>query len=178
MTNEEMIKILTIMGRNYTDFKKRMDNKTEAVELIKLWHECFKDLPYALVVNAVKKTLLTCKYVPTIAEVRENCLSLIDKPVDVSDLWIEAHKMLSNGIYMTAEQFETYPIECQKFFGNTMLLRQMSSDENINLDVVRSNFYKRVETTQIRDKKDNLLPQNLKLGAMIGNLTDKFKLGE
>lgn len=178
MTIQEMTKILTLFGRNYTDFKRRMEDKDEALELTKLWHECFKDLPYALVVNAVKKTLLTCKYVPTIAEVRENCLSLIEKPKDVSDLWIEAHKMLSNGIYMTTEQFETYPIECQKFFGNIVLLKQMSSDENINLDVVRSNFYKRAETTQIRDKKDNLLPNNLKLGAMIGNLTDKFKLGE
>lgn len=178
ITKSDIIKILKLITDNYEKFEQKLNDKDRSNVIIETWHSCFKDVPYEVLISAVKKTLLTCKYTPTIAEVRENCASLVEEKKDMSELWLQAYKMLSNGIYMTQEQFETYPKECKKFFGNTTLLREMSIDEKLNLDVVRSNFYKRVEQMQKREHEERLLPQNLKLGAMIGKLANKMSLGE
>lgn len=178
MTESDMIKILKLIADNYEKFDEKLKDKERCNIIIKTWYSCFKDMPYEVVISAVKKTLLTCKYTPTIAEIRENCTSLVEQKIDMNDLWLEAYNMLKKGIYMTQAEFDNYPYECKKFFGSPYLLKQMSSDENINLDVVRSNFYKRVSELQKRQHEEKLLPQNLQVGAMVSNIANKLSIGE
>lgn len=169
MTMEETTKVLALFGKNYTDFKKRMENKEEAKELISLWNECFKDLPYELVLSGVKKTLLISKYVPTIAEVRENCFSLVDKKEEAIDYWNEAYKMISNGSYMTEEQFEQHSEICKRYFGSLNRLREKSRTEDLNLEVEQSLFNKTAELMLQNKKQEKMIPNNIqfKLKEMI-----------
>ena len=68
MNRAETIQVITILAGNYDSIANK--DKSQKEIMIATWYECLKDLDYKLVELAVKKTIITSPYPPTIHENR------------------------------------------------------------------------------------------------------------
>ena len=86
MTQEETIKILTILKAAYPNSYKGM-TKEEANGTVAIWTMQFSNMPADIVLMAVNKLISTSQFPPTISEVKKK----------ISNLHWEAYDMLSMG---------------------------------------------------------------------------------
>lgn len=175
MNRQETIQAITLLAGNYNSIAEK--DKTQKDLMIATWQECLGDLDYKLVLQAIKKTIINNPYPPTIHEIRKNAIEMINPTTQKTaiEAWNEAIKMISNGIYMTQEQFETHSPEVKKFFGSVNQVKQLAmvDSETINT-VTKGQFLKQYEVIIQREKEQKLLPQQMQ--QMIGNLANKFAL--
>lgn len=177
MTKQETIQVLTLLAGNYESFSKRTETE-EQVEIMKnTWQECLGDLDYRLVLEAVKKTMITSPYPPTIADIRKNAIEMI-KPTTLKtaiESWNEAYSMICRGLYMTQEQFEMASPEVKKFFGNVRQVKELAQTDIATVNsVTKGQFLKQYEVIVNREKEQKLLPQNMK--NFIAQLTEKMSV--
>ena len=118
MKKSEMVQIITLLAGNYESIANKSQVQREM--MLNTWQECLGDLDYKLVLQAVKKTIISSPYPPTIHEIRKNAIE-ISKPTTQKtaiEAWDEALRMISNGLYMTDEQFNQ---AFDKFFTGVLL---------------------------------------------------------
>lgn len=177
MSRTEMVQIITLLAGNYETIANKSQQQKEL--MLNTWYECLGDLDYKLVLQAVKKTIIESPYPPTIHEVRKNAIEFVNPTTQKTGIeaWNEAIKMISNGLYMTEEQFNNYSPEVKRFFGSVNQVRQvaMVDMETINT-VTKGQFLKQYDILVQRDKEEKLLPAPMK--EMIEGLANKFALPE
>lgn len=162
MDRVETIQVIALLAGNYDSIAKK--DKTQKELMINTWESCLGDLDYQLVLQAVKRTLMTSVYPPTIAEIRKNAIEIINPstPKTAIEAWNEAYGMICNGIYMTQEEFDRHSPEVKKFFGN---VRQVKEQAQVDTDIVNSvtkgQFLKQYEVIVEREKQQKLLPQSM-----------------
>lgn len=160
MNRVETIQVITLLAGNYDSIAKK--DKTQKELMIATWLECLGDLDYQIVLNAVKKTIILSPYPPTIHDIRKNAIETITSTKsNALTEWDECYKMICNGNYMTQEEFNSHSEICKKFLGSITQLRAYSSNEDFNMDVVRSNFLKQYEILVAREQEQKLLPQQM-----------------
>lgn len=160
MNKLETIQVITLLAGNYDSIAKK--DKSQKELMIATWQECLGDLDYQVVLNAVKKSIIDSPYPPTIHDIRKNAIEMINPTRDNAlEDWNECYKMICNGNYMTQEEFDAHSEVCKKFLGSMTQLRAYSSNEEFNMDVVRSNFLKQYEILKQRERQQKLLPQQL-----------------
>ena len=176
MNKTETTQIITLLAGNYDSIAKK--DATQKQLMISTWQECLGDLDYRLVLQAVKKTIIESPYPPTIHDIRKNAIELVNPTTQRTaiEAWNEAYKMICSGAYMTQEEFEQHSEEAQRFFGSVGQLRAYATNEDFNMDVVRSNFLKQYELIISQEKSQKLLPQ--KMQDMIGQLSNKMSIKE
>lgn len=174
MTREETIQVITLLAGNYDSIAKK--DKTQKQLMINTWLECLGDLDYKIVLQAVKKTIISSPYPPTIHDVRKNAIEIVNPSTAKTGIedWDECYKMICNGSYMTQEQFDSHSEVCKRFLGSLSQLRAYAQNVDFNMDVVRSNFLKQHEIIINREKERNLLPMQMQ--EFIGQLSDKMSL--
>lgn len=177
MSRTEMVQIITLLAGNYETIANKSQQQKEL--MLNTWYECLGDLDYKLVLQAVKKTITESPYPPTIHEVRKNAIEFVNPTTQKTGIeaWNEAIKMISNGLYMTEEQFNNYSPEVKRFFGSVNQVRQLAmvDMETINT-VTKGQFLKQYDILVQRDKEEKLLPAPMK--EMIEGLANKFALPE
>lgn len=94
MKESDMLKILAIVKTAYPRFddfreKKRLE------EANKLWFRHFKNFEYTVVEKAVDIYISTGTYPPTIAEIREIALKLVNPFKDAAGAWGEVKRAIS-----------------------------------------------------------------------------------
>ncbi len=163
MNKQETIQVISLLAGNYNAISQK--SKPEKELMITSWYACLGDLEYNLVLQAVKKAMIEIPYPPTIAEIRKNALELTNSMPTITaiEAWEEAYSMISNGIYMTEEEFDTASPIVKKFFGSVRQVKElaMCSSQEVNT-VVKGQFLKQFELLLEREKKDKLLPQSMK----------------
>jgi hypothetical protein len=176
MNKKETTQIITFLAGNYSSISEKTIEQKQI--MLNTWQECLGDLNYNIVLQAVKKTILSSKYLPTISEIRKNAIELMNPNKNKTGIeaWEEAYKMICNGTYMTQEEFDTHSDEVKKFFGSTTQLKAYSTNTDFNMDVVRSNFLKQYDILIKRKEEMQILPQNMQ--NMIQNVSNKISLGE
>lgn len=159
MKKSEMVQIITLLAGNYESIANK--SKAQRELMLNTWQECLGDLEYNLVLKAVKKSIIQSPYPPTIHEIRKNVID-ITTPAKRSVLeeWNECYQMICSGTYMTQEEFNAHSEICKKFLGSINQLRAYSQNEDFNMDVVRSNFFKQYEILEKRENEQKLLPNN------------------
>lgn len=163
MNKQETTQVITLLAGNYNSISEK--NKLQKQLMINTWQECLGDLDYRIILEAVKKSMITSPYPPTISEIRKNAIEIINPTTQRTaiEAWDEAYSMICNGIYMTQEEFEKASPEVKKFFGN---VRQVKELAQTNIDVVNSvikgQFLKQYEVILNREKQEKLLPQSIK----------------
>ena len=175
MNKAETIQIITLLAGNYDSISKK-DNIQKQL-MINTWQECLGDLEYKVVLQAVKKTIISSQYIPTISEIRKNAMQIINRGNEYKtalDAWNEAYKMIKSGTYMTKEEFETHTEDVKKFFGSVDGLKAYSMNTDFNLDVVRSNFLKQYDTLIKRKEETQMLPKGMQ--EMITGVASKLEL--
>lgn len=177
MNRTEMVQIITLLAGNYETIANKSQQQKEL--MLNTWYECLGDLDYKLVLQAVKKTIIESPYPPTICEIRKNAIEFVNPTTQKTGIeaWNEAIKMISNGLYMTEEQFNNYSPEVKRFFGSVNQVRQLAmvDMETINT-VTKGQFLKQYDILVQRDKEEKLLPAPMK--EMIEGLANKFALPE
>lgn len=172
-----MVQIITLLAGNYETIANKSQQQKELI--LNTWYECLGDLDYKLVLQAVKKTIIESPYPPTIHEVRKNAIELINPITKKTGIeaWNEAIGMISNGLYMTEEQFNNYSPEVKRFFGSVNQVKQLAmvDMETINT-VTKGQFLKQYDILVQRDKEERLLPEPMK--EMMEGLANKFALPE
>lgn len=163
MNYQETTQVITLLAGNYDSIASK--DKTQKQLMINTWLECLGDLDYKLVLQAVKKTMIESPYPPTIHDIRKNAVEIINPSTQKTaiEAWNEAFKMISNGLYMTEEEFNMYSPETRKFFGSVNQVKQLAmvDMETINT-VTKGQFLKQYEVLVGREKQDKLLPEKMK----------------
>lgn len=174
MNRENIIAILGILKTAYPRFYVNM-TKTEANETIALWQEMFNDTDIRILTIAVKGLISHFEFPPTIADVKKEIYKLTNNEKNTTDYWQIAYKMMSNGNYMTVEEFSTYPDICKRFFGSVSNLRSYSAMEKEQvLNNIQPRFLKYAENYKKEEKENAILPQNYK--KMINELVSSMDM--
>jgi Loader and inhibitor of phage G40P. len=158
MTRNEIKKLIAIALGGYPNMQKL--NMTATVDA---WEACLSDMEFDFAKMALAKTMLTNKFFPTVAEIREAGKNLVDhhnRVPTAEEAWAEVLKRIQQpqyGYYFTdsADELKERPPEAKwshpligeivKNMGGLSALRR---SENNGLD--RYNFlesYKRQEKT-------------------------------
>lgn len=102
MKGSDMLKILAIIKTAYPRFDDFRDKK-RLEEANTLWFRHFKDFDYAVIEKAVDIYISTGKFPPTIAEIREIALKLVNPFKDAAGAWGEVKKAISYYGFYQAE---------------------------------------------------------------------------
>jgi len=181
MNKTETIQIVTLLAGNYDSIANK--DKAQKQLMVATWQECLGDLEYDLVLQAVKRTIIESPYPPTIHEIRKNAIEIINPNNNKTaiEAWDEALKMISRGLYMTEEEFDSHSPEIKKFFGSVNQVRQqaMVDIETINT-VTKGQFLKQYEFLTENNNKEKLLPEQMKktLDLLSNNMDVNRLLGD
>ena len=162
MNKEETIQVITLLAGNYNSIAEK--DKTQKQLMINTWLECLGDLDYRLVLESVKKTMITSPYPPTIADIRKNAIEMIKPTTSKTaiEAWNEAYLMICKGTYMEEEEFEKASPEVKKFFGNVRQVRELAQTKtDVVNSVTKGQFLKQYEVIVNREKEQKLLPQSM-----------------
>jgi hypothetical protein len=174
MNKQETAQIITLIAGNYQTVADKTREQKQM--MINTWHECLNDLQYNVVLSATKKCIIESPYPPTIHDVRKNATEIMNPSDNRTPIeaWQEAYQMICSGTYMTQNEFNAHSDEVKRFFGSVENLRSYSTNEDFNIDVVRSNFisqYDRIcKTTQ---EIKMIPPKLLELHNCIKSIDDK-----
>ena len=128
---------------------------------IKIWYQMLQDLEYKVASAAIQKYMLTNKFPPTIADIRELSATVMQGEIaDWGEGWEQVLLAIRKyGSYRIAEAMDSFdPLtrQCVERLG----FREICMSENINID--RSNFRMIYEQLAERKKKDAQIAAPLK----------------
>ena len=177
MEKKELLQIMTILGSNYQSIGKQLEDQEKKKIVFQTWYECLGDLDFKLVMAAVKKSIISSSYAPTIHDIRTSALELVT-PVENKkspiEYWNEAFKMITRGTYMTQEEFDKHSPVVKRFFGNNVAqVKELAMTDIATINTVtKGQFLKQIDLLQTREKENNLLPESLK--SLMSGITNKL----
>ncbi len=156
MNRDQIVAILGTLKTAYPRFYADM-SKQEMYNTIDLWVEMFKNDNPAHVTAAVKNLIVSFKFPPTIADIKDEMykLSNTDEQTPV-ELWNTIKKAMRNSAYNATAEFEALPDIAKKFVGSPNQLREWAISADYNDSVVKGQFFKQVEVLKQREK-DNVM---------------------
>lgn len=124
-----------------------------------IWYALMKDLEYDYLNMAIQKHMISSKFPPTPADIREQYQSLIE-PDELNELeaWNLVSKAIRNSSYNYEEEFLKLPDVVKKAVGDASQLRIWAMDENYNEQVVSSHFIKCYRNESSKDKYLKKMP--------------------
>lgn len=180
MNKQETAQVITLLAGNYSSISDK--TKEQKQMMLNTWQECLGDLDYRVVLQAVKMAIISSPYPPTIHDIRKNAIEIL-KPNEkrsAIEAWEEAHKMISNGIYMTAEEFEKARPEIKKFFGNVRQVKELAMTDSDTVNTVtKGQFLKQYEILVERENARKMLPEKwLNITAQLAEKMSVKQIGE
>ena len=160
MTREETVKIIRIMVDSYPNYKPN-----DISETVDVWQMMLSDYDYNLVAMALKAYILsdTSGFAPSIGQLVDKMKS-ITSPQELNEMeaWALVCDALSNCGYNYAEEYAKLPPLVQKAVGLPTQLQAWALTENLNKDVVGSNFMRCYRIEVERQKEISKMPQNVR----------------
>lgn len=129
---------------------------------VKIWYELLKDMDYKVLNLAIQKYMLTGKFPPTIAELRECAVGITDPTTtnDYGDGWEQVQKAISKYGYYNADEalasMDKVTQQCVKRLG----WKNICLSENPVAD--RANFRQIYEQEKLKRKELEQLPDKVK----------------
>ena len=168
MTREETVKIIRIMVDSYPNYKPN-----DISETVDVWQMMLSDYDYNLVAMALKAYILsdTSGFAPSIGQLVDKMKS-ITNPQELNEMeaWALVCDALSNCGYNYAEEYAKLPPLVQKAVGLPTQLQTWALTENLNKDVVGSNFMRCYRIEVERQKEISKMPQNIR--KMLENISN------
>lgn len=138
-----------------------------------VWYNLLKDLDYDMASTSIQKYMMTNKFPPSIADIREQVYDIeYSKENELHEItaWTTVLKAIRNSSYNSEEEFSKLPIVLQKTVGDASQLREWAIMEDIDgksMTVLQSNFMRSFRSVIEREKElQKLNPEVLKI---IGN---------
>lgn len=168
MTREETVKIIRIMVDSYPNYKP--NNISETVDV---WKMMLSDYDYNIVAMALKAYILsdTSGFAPSVGQLVDKMKS-ITTPQELNEMeaWALVCDALRNSGYNYAEEYAKLPPLVQKSVGLPTQLQAWALTENLNKDVVGSNFMRCYRIEVERQKEISKMPQNVR--EMLENISN------
>ena len=168
MTREETVKIIRIMVDSYPNYKPN-----DISETVDVWQMMLSDYDYNLVAMALKAYILsdTSGFAPSIGQLVDKMKS-ITNPQELNEMeaWSLVCDALSNCGYNYAEEYAKLPPLVQKAVGLPTQLQAWALTENLNKDVVGSNFMRCYRIEVERQKEISKMPQDVR--QMLENISN------
>lgn len=123
----------------------------------KVWFGLLKDLDYKTLSHAVQKHMMVSRFPPTIADLREQAVSVGNAvPDDQSELaaWSMVRQAISNSSYHSEEEFARLPPLIQKAVGNPANLREMAGMDMDTVNSVEQSHFIRSYRTMIARERE------------------------
>ena len=160
MTREETVKIIRIMVDSYPNYKP--NNISETVDV---WQMMLSDYDYNLVAMALKAYILsdTSGFAPSIGQLVGK-IQTLTKPQELNEMeaWSLVCDALKNCGYNYVEEYEKLPPLVQKAVGLPSQLREWSLTENLNKEVIGSNFMRCYRIEVERQNEISKMPKDVR----------------
>lgn len=131
-----------------------------------MWFALLQDLPYKLANVTIQKHMLTEKFPPTPAEIREKAAQMIEVPeTEMSELeaWALVRKAIRNSGYHAQEEFDKLPEACREAVGNAANLEEWAKMDYEKVESVgQSHFIRNFRTAVLRIKEEQRLPEQMR----------------
>lgn len=147
------------------------DNMLPTDTSMELWYDMLKDMDYQSACIGLKNHVATSKFAPTIADIRNGAVMTQPQELNEMEAWSLVSKAIRNSTYNSVSEFEKLPPLVQKAVGLPDSLREWAMTENINLEVVMSNFQRAYKAELKRHEELQKMPQNVR------NLIEKANVG-
>ena len=130
-----------------------------------VWYELLKDLPYKQVNAAIQKHMVTERFPPTIADLREKSAEIVEQKTGrMSELeaWAHVRKAIGNSLYHAEEEFERLPEACRIAVGNPNNLREWGQMDSEQVETVeQSHFIRNYRAAEKRISNDRKIPASV-----------------
>ena len=141
------------------------------------WYFLLKDIPYQILQVAVQMHVQSCKFPPTIADLREAAAKIAPSDKEITDLeaWALVHKAICRSGYYSEEEFEKLPPLVKKAVGRHENLKEWSQmDTGTVGSVVQSQFLRSYRAVQERSRELSKLSPDIqeRLGGV-----DNIRIG-
>lgn len=145
-----------------------------------VWYSMLQDLPYEVCSLAIQKYIMTRKFPPTIADIREMATEAMQRdlmPISELEAWAIVKKAISNSGYNSVEEFNKLPEVCQIAVGNPSNLREWAMMNTEQVDTIeQSHFIKSYRSAAMRMSEDARLPDKVK--ALISDVSKQYQIGQ
>ena len=160
MTREETVKIIRIMVDSYPNYKPN-----DISETVDVWQMMLSDYDYNLVAMSLKAYILsdTSGFAPSIGQLVGK-IQTLTKPQELNEMeaWSLVCDALKNCGYNYEEEYTKLPPLVQKAVGLPTQLQTWALTENLNKDVVGSNFMRCYRIEVERQNEISKMPQNIR----------------
>lgn len=169
MTREEIQDFLAMIQATYPNFNP--PSKTAAVNA---WNMALEEYEKKAVHMAFKLYMQTntSGFAPVPGQIIDK-IHTMTQPQELNEIeaWSLVYRAICNSTYNSVSEFEKLPPLVQKAVGLPDNLRQWAMTENLNLEVVMSNFQRAYKTELKRHEELLKMPQNVR------NFIEKANVG-
>lgn len=160
MTREETVKIIRIIVDSYPNYKPN-----DISETVDVWQMMLEEYSYQEVSVALKAYILSDEsgFAPNIGKLVSK-IHTITAPQELNEMeaWSLVYKAICNSTYNSVSEFEKLPPLVQKAVGLPDSLREWAMTENLNCEVVMSNFQKAYKAELKRHEELQKMPKNVR----------------
>jgi hypothetical protein len=168
ISREEFKILVKGMKAVYTQAAFIPDNDAFSV-----WYEMLKDIPYKNLSTAIQRHIMTNRFPPTIADIRDASMLISDGDGVVSELeaWSMVRKALRNSCYHAEDEFDRLPTAVQIAVGNPANLREWACMPTDTVESVEQSHFIRAYRAAVEDQKDidRLAPEVKKVYSLDSN---------
>lgn len=157
MTKDESRFVIRIINATYP---KTYYTDEIIGDAVNLWATMFAEDSFDLVRSALYTYINQEKSIaPNIGQIRA-IMNRIQYPNELTevDAWNLVQRALSNSLYGAQEEFDKLPEEVQKAIGSPQWLYHVVHDENTNMSVESSNFYRRYRKVMEERRERQSMP--------------------
>jgi len=177
MKPTETIQVITTIAEIFPRFGQVSDFR------IRTWHKAIGDLPFALVLKALDKILMTSKFAPVPADIREVVAELTaDKSQSAEEAWLWVDRAIRKcGFYGNLTEWalrEQMP-ECILGWIRRYGWERLTRIEISDVPYVRNEFIKFYTDVNLKKEKERLLPIGFAddIKGFIAKDKTKYRLG-
>lgn len=127
-----------------------------------VWYSLLQDIDYEILSQAIQKHMMTSKFPPTIADIREAAAQFMPQEKDLTELeaWGLVRRAICNSTYHAEEEFEKLPEAVQRAVGSPANLREWGQmDVDTVESVEASHFVRNYRVMKEREKEMQRLPE-------------------
>ena len=160
MTREEIQDFLAMIQATYPNFNP--PSKTAAVNAWKLALEEYEEEPVHMAFKLYMQTNAS-GFAPVPGQIIDK-IHTMTAPQELNEMeaWSLVRRAICNSIYNSVSEFEKLPPLVQKAVGLPNSLREWAMTENLNHEVVMSNFQRAYKAELKRNEEFQKMPQNVR----------------
>lgn len=160
MTREEIQDFLAMIQATYPNFNP--PSKTAAVNAWKLALEDYEEKEVHMAFKLYMQTN-TSGFAPVPGQIIDK-IHTMTQPQELNEMeaWSLVYNAICNSTYNSVSEFEKLPPLVQKAVGQPSSLREWAMTENLNHEVVMSNFQRAYKIELKRHEELQKMPQNVR----------------